>query len=67
MACDQFVVIFRQTWLPQLYFDKKLIDFQNIHQGDMLVMKYQENLIKISMCLNTNTMNDFVLENLSLV
>jgi len=37
---EKFVTIFRNYWLPQTFYYQKLLDFQNLKQGDMTVHKY---------------------------
>ncbi|XP_059064261.1 uncharacterized protein LOC131856486 [Cryptomeria japonica] len=46
---ELFLQSFRKRWLPQLIFDKKMIEFQNLTQGGMSVTQYWEkftNLLK---------------------
>ena len=42
---EKFVTIFRYRWLPQTFYDQKLLDVQNLKQGDMTVHKYWEKFI----------------------
>ncbi|XP_057823210.2 uncharacterized protein LOC131035516 [Cryptomeria japonica] len=44
-----FMQSFRKRWLPQLFFDKKVTEFQNLADGGMTVTQYLEkftNLLK---------------------
>ncbi|XP_057824996.2 uncharacterized protein LOC131036985 [Cryptomeria japonica] len=46
---DLFLQSFKKRWLPQLFFDKKMIEFQNLTQGSMSITQYWEkftNLLK---------------------
>ncbi|XP_059068993.1 uncharacterized protein LOC131859367 [Cryptomeria japonica] len=46
---DLFLQSFRKRWLPQLFFDKKMTEFQNLTEGSMSVTQYWEkftNLLK---------------------
>ena len=44
---EKFVTIFRNRWLPQTFYDQKLLDFQNLKQGDMTVHNYQEKFTRL--------------------
>ena len=44
---DQFKGYFRQRWLPQLYFDRKMTEFQNWSQGRLSVTEYWEGFTKL--------------------
>ncbi|KAH9292052.1 hypothetical protein KI387_042767, partial [Taxus chinensis] len=44
---DQFKGYFRQRWLPQLYFDRKMTEFQNWSQGRLTVTEYWEGFTKL--------------------
>lgn len=37
---EKFISIFRRCWLPQTFYDQKLLHSQNLKQGDMSVHKY---------------------------
>ena len=39
--------IFRNRWLPQTFYDQKLLEFQSLQQGDMTVRKYWERFIRL--------------------
>ena len=44
---EKFVGIFRKRWLPQTFYDQKLLDFQNLKQGDLSVHEYCEKFIRL--------------------
>lgn len=37
---DKFVSIFKNGWLQQTFYDQKLLNFQNLKQGDLIVHGY---------------------------
>lgn len=44
---EKFVNIFRTRWLPQTFYDQKLMEFQNLKQGELSVHKYREKLTRL--------------------
>ncbi|KAH9293368.1 hypothetical protein KI387_041430, partial [Taxus chinensis] len=44
---DQFKGYFRQRWLPQLFYDQKMTEFQNLVQGKLTVTEYWEWFTKL--------------------
>lgn len=44
---DQFVRIFQQRWLAQLYYDQKLLDFENLRQGPLILNEYWEKYTQL--------------------
>lgn len=46
---ELFLQLLRIKWLPQLFFDKKMTEFQNLIQGNMTIIQYWKefaNLLK---------------------
>ncbi|XP_057870685.2 uncharacterized protein LOC131077250 [Cryptomeria japonica] len=44
---SKFVEVFRQRWLPQLFFEQKLTDFQDLKQGELYVHAYWEKFMHL--------------------
>ena len=55
LTWEKFVRIFRNRWLPQTFYDQKLLEFQNLKQGDLTVHKYWEKFTRLLMCDPTST------------
>ncbi|XP_059068640.1 uncharacterized protein LOC131859116 [Cryptomeria japonica] len=44
---SKFVEVFRQRWLPQLFFEQKLIDFQDLKQGELSVHAFWKKFTRL--------------------
>ncbi len=44
---EKFVNIFRTRWLPQTFYDQKLMEFQNLKQGELSIHKYWEKFTRL--------------------
>ena len=47
ISWEDFLKLFRNRWLPQLYYDKKADEFSKLIQGVMSVTQYHERFFHL--------------------